>query len=298
VSSDADTSRGATSPPPHRSHTPPCNTRGRCWGLPRPKHTCAGDDDGDRQHRIWPSGRHHFNSRSRRAYDGGTPELHGRDHGGSPWCSAILQRRWRPAIGFFDAGDRGGGRSRTKPLRPPRGGRRPPPGHPARHLEPSHPARHLEPSRAWAPRLQPLTAGLRPAADARRRTGAAGQHKKGRGESRACRPHQAPVDPPMGDTAGRPAGHRRRRQRRQRLQGTGRPEPGMDGGGCGLGVTLTVPPPPLLFDVAGWANQATRAVNRPAGPQAEGSDPQAAQPPCSQKSVGPPSTFQKSRKPL
>jgi hypothetical protein len=59
----------------------------------------------------------------------------------------------------------------------------------------------------------------------------------------------------------------------------------MDGGGCGLGVTLTGPPPPFLFVAAawaGWANQATRAVNRPAGPQAEGSGPQAAQSPSSE----------------
>jgi hypothetical protein len=82
TSSDADTSRGATSTPPRRPHTPPCNTSRRCWGLPRLKHTCTCDGDGDRQRRIWPSGRtgghlllhgRHFISRPRRTYDGGTP---------------------------------------------------------------------------------------------------------------------------------------------------------------------------------------------------------------------------------
>jgi hypothetical protein len=82
-----------------------------------------------------------------------------------------------------------------------------------------------------------LTAGHRPAAGgASRRTRAAGQHQEGDREGeQSGRLHQAPVDPPMGDAAGRPADRRQRRQRQRRLLGTRRPASGLDGGGCGLG---------------------------------------------------------------
>jgi hypothetical protein len=110
----------------------------------------------------------------------------------------------------------------------------------------------------------PATNG-RPAAGARRRTGGDGPTpSKGKGE-KSGGAHQ---DPPTGVTAGRPAGHCRRRRRRHRHRA---PCIGHLRGGCGLGETLPATPVPTLLFYgawAGWANQPTQAINRPAGPQA------------------------------
>jgi hypothetical protein len=104
----------------------------------------------------------------------------------------------------------------------------------------------------------------------------------------------------VGEHAGRPAG---RRRRRQRWRASWAPAPciGLGWGGCGLRVTLTAPPSfPLLYVAAawaGWALQATRAVNRPAGPRVEASGPQAAKLSCFQSSENPPQLCKSSENP-
>jgi hypothetical protein len=120
----------------------------------------------------------------------------------------------------------------------------------------------------------PSTSDGRPAAGDRRTPVNRGRrnHTEQGGGREDSGAHQ---DLPAGTTAGRPAGHRRRRRRRHRHRG---PCNRHVRGGCGLGETLTAPPSSLLFVVvwAGWANLATRAVNRPAGPPAVDNGPQAA----------------------
>jgi hypothetical protein len=122
-----------------------------------------------------------------------------------------LQRR---SAVLLDAGDPGGCRSRTIHLRPPGGGRRPPPGHPVRHLEPRRPGARLP---------QPLKAGRRPA-DRRSpalRRGAGPQQEWGR-ETRRRRTQ----DPPAG-------GHRRPPPASPPAVPTGASRPGSGGAAAG-----------------------------------------------------------------